>query len=258
MQIQNEFVQISKSEKFNENEFYALIAALDQRKQQSILPVQIDISPLPSQVDKNIITRESEPLPNCLTCGACCTYLLCLTVRPSDKTPSNHFWNITTESKRGEIVVDRFLRRNDETFACTALNGRLGESVCCQIYENRPAVCREFEAGSDKCHAIRRAFGIESQLTEETVLEAQFRFELYKERQAADYQILYAQIISLDQLIEDKDRAIIALFKNETTQVVHLYNSNQETYFQSEFAGLNITEALELINSRKQTQKQNL
>lgn len=39
---------------------------------------------------------------------------------------------------------------------CPFLNGRIGESVSCGIYKDRPAVCREFEAGSKECREFRR------------------------------------------------------------------------------------------------------
>ena len=48
------------------------------------------------------------------------------------------------EGENGEITVDRFLRRDGETFACTALDGIIGEQVACRIYEKRPRICHRF------------------------------------------------------------------------------------------------------------------
>jgi Fe-S-cluster containining protein len=71
-----------------------------------------------------------------------------------------------------EIVVDRYMRRDGETLACVALGGSVGEKVECTIYETRPAMCHHFDAGSDRCHAIRRAFFLESFLSIEEMTEA--------------------------------------------------------------------------------------
>jgi Fe-S-cluster containining protein len=30
------------------------------------------------------------------------------------------------------------------------------------VYENRPLVCREFQAGSEDCHMVRRALRLEA------------------------------------------------------------------------------------------------
>jgi Fe-S-cluster containining protein len=44
--------------------------------------------------------------------------------------------------------------------ACTALQGKVGEQCECVIYENRPTVCRNFEAGSDLCREAREQAGL--------------------------------------------------------------------------------------------------
>jgi Fe-S-cluster containining protein len=38
---------------------------------------------------------------------------------------------------------------------CAALEGKVGDCVSCQIYENRPSVCRVFEKDSDICMLAR-------------------------------------------------------------------------------------------------------
>lgn len=40
---------------------------------------------------------------------------------------------------------------------CQALDGRVGRRVECAIYESRPRLCRQFEAGSPECLEARRA-----------------------------------------------------------------------------------------------------
>src|SRR5205085_9638922 len=38
------------------------------------------------------------------------------------------------------------------------------ERTRCEMYELRPRSCRAFEAGSDRCRAVRRAYGLEPPL----------------------------------------------------------------------------------------------
>ena len=39
---------------------------------------------------------------------------------------------------------------------CIALDGKIGESVCCKVYNDRPNSCRNFEPGSDLCKEARK------------------------------------------------------------------------------------------------------
>jgi uncharacterized protein len=43
---------------------------------------------------------------------------------------------------------------------CAALTGKLGKRVACDVYAERPALCRQFEAGSPECLQARRALGL--------------------------------------------------------------------------------------------------
>lgn len=43
---------------------------------------------------------------------------------------------------------------------CAALTGSVGTSVGCSIYEDRPAACRAFTAGSPLCLEARAAAGL--------------------------------------------------------------------------------------------------
>ena len=53
----------------------------------------------------------------------------------------------------------RFMRRSADTDTCVALEGPL-TNCRCTIYEQRPDLCRQFEAGSPDCLAARaRVYG---------------------------------------------------------------------------------------------------
>lgn len=55
----------------------------------------------------------------------------------------------------------RFMKRNDVSGCCVALEGGL-RGCRCTIYGERPLLCREFEAGSEDCLEARRMHGIDS------------------------------------------------------------------------------------------------
>jgi Fe-S-cluster containining protein len=43
---------------------------------------------------------------------------------------------------------------------CAALDGRVGESVACRAYAQRPSPCRELQAGDDQCRRARARHGL--------------------------------------------------------------------------------------------------
>lgn len=44
---------------------------------------------------------------------------------------------------------------------CLALSGRIGKSVSCKIYKDRPDDCSSFEPGSKACLKARKIYGIQ-------------------------------------------------------------------------------------------------
>jgi Fe-S-cluster containining protein len=105
---------------------------------------------------------ESNP---CLNCGACCSHYRIsfyngeMDSQPMGFVPSHMVSAVTpfiacmkgTESGGGR---------------CSALTGKIGESIGCAIYNNRPTPCREFpvwmEDGSPNpaCQSLRAKIGI--------------------------------------------------------------------------------------------------
>ena len=217
---------------------------------QQLMPPQLVTDGLSNTLKNNVATPANAPIPACLTCGACCRSHLCVGVRPSDSVEPDLVWNITVETEGKEIVVDRYLKRNEETFACTALKGTIGERVECTIYETRPVMCRQIEAGSDRCHAIRRAFGIEPFLTLEEMSEAMEKLDSQPERYLPEQVIRNAQI---RPYAESGEYVIRALLKSSELIEIHRYDPAVETWLQFEFDGLSLDGAAKLIRSRKQS-----
>lgn len=244
-----DFVQITRREKFSEEEFYPMITAMYEQIWTNLLPPQLITEDLPTKVSRNIVTPADAPVPDCLTCGACCGAMICVAVSPTDETTAEHYWDITTAGERGEITVDRYLRRSSETLACANLSGTIGEAVGCQIYEQRPKMCHVFEAGSDKCHAIRRAYGIEPFLTLEEM------FAGVQKLKAKDAAAVPTEMIRDAKISEAAGETtnlleITVLLKDGTFRKIHSFDPKVETWRQYQFSGLTLDGALQMIESR--------
>lgn len=241
-----EFVQITRLSKVPEEQFYPVINRMYEYIWQQLLPPQLVTDGLSNTLKNNVVTPPDAPIPDCLTCGACCQSLLCVGVRPSDNVAPELCWDITVETDKGEIVVDRYLKRDGETLACAALEGTIGERVACTIYETRPKMCHHFDAGSDRCHAIRRAFGIEPFLSLNEMSDAMNKLEARPEATDTSQVIRNAQIRPDEKTGE---YVLTALLKSGELREIHRYDPKRETWMQFQFDGLNLTNAAALIRS---------
>lgn len=106
--------------------------------------------------------------PDCLTCGACCV------------SPFQGEGYIQLAEGEEEALIRRLglpvvdvIPEDEERLVllgtrvnaqghrvCRALDGKVGRRVECAIYESRPLLCRQFEAGSPECLQARRAVGL--------------------------------------------------------------------------------------------------
>lgn len=103
----------------------------------------------------------------CHTCGACCASFIVA------------FPNDEIDIEIGGVVpcamtlpLDGFRSYMKGTKSkdrrCVALEGSVGHSVNCAIYENRPSTCRnfnrswEFNKGNELCDKARLAYGLQS------------------------------------------------------------------------------------------------
>lgn len=245
--LKPEFVQITRQNKIAEDEYYPMISAIYEQVWQNLLPPQILTDGLTTKRANNIITPSDASVPDCVTCGACCFALPCVGVRPNEKIPAEDFWDITIKGENGEIIVDRFLRRNAETLSCTALEIINNEKALCRIYEERPQMCRDFEAGSDKCHALRRAFGFEPFLSLEEMPQALQKLEARPVKSAPSETIREVKFVE----IENGELQISAYLKDGSIKTIYRFNPQDETWRQFEFDGLTLSEAKDLITLRK-------
>lgn len=100
---------------------------------------------------------------DCQACGACCaTFDVWLMEGDRDRFErSARLLPLTVIHRPGTAAGEwRFMARDAKTGHCLALQGPLGHCRC-TIYDDRPTLCREFEAGSEDCLEARRCRGID-------------------------------------------------------------------------------------------------
>jgi uncharacterized protein len=239
----NKLIQITRQKKIMETDFKPFVNAMYEKVWGNLFPPQILTHDLSNTVSGNIVTPADDPIPECMSCGACCASFVCVDVAPDNPISSNDCWDITKECENGEFVVDRFIKRKEADFSCTALEGTIGQEVSCRVYDDRPRMCRKFEAGSDRCHAVRRAYGIEPFLSLSEMLEA--RKKLNSANNRTDSEVITRAVISDEQ--ETTNLQISVEFENCPKDIIYKFNPKSETWFQSEFEGLTLQEAKELI-----------
>lgn len=246
----NEFVQITRQQTISESEFYPIIYRMYAEIWFVRFPAEISTKRLTVKRDKNVLTPKDAPIPDCVTCGVCCEMMLCVGVRPHEEIAPEDYWDITVAGKDGEIVVDRYLRRDGETLACKQLTNDNGKTVC-KIYETRPQMCRDFDAGSDKCHALRRISGLEPYLTDEQTNEAIAKLDARPKRAEDSEMIDSVKFVET----ESGNLDVVASLKDETKKTIYNFDPKAETWRQFEFDALTRQEAEELLAKRRQSQE---
>lgn len=111
----------------------------------------------------------SGPL-HCQTCGACCC-------NPPSNRDEGFKWYVEIDDDRSALLRRNDLRKRyvirDEDGVphlrlqpdgrCSALQGKLGKWVKCQVYQYRPRACRAVELGTIECEQARVAMGMAPQ-----------------------------------------------------------------------------------------------
>ena len=239
--------QIASRARLRDDEFYAAIGQLEANKWERLLSPQIPVTNLASRVADNALTPADAPIPDCQTCGACCAFFLGVSLEAANAMPPERYWEVFVANEEGqELLINRFVRRNAEHGACVSLQGNLGESVACSIYEQRPSPCHKFAAGSDKCHALRRLYGFAPPLTPDAVTAAEAKLAEITAR--VQDKIGFAEI----SWLPGEARCVIwAHFLHREKQRLHVYDPLQESWLQDDFLGLTLTEAEQLIKLRQ-------
>ncbi len=238
-----QFFQIERKSKVSKDELRDFFVLMETKIWGNLIEEQIPFGLLSSNFDKSVVRNEFDEIPNCETCGLCCSMFPSVQLTSQDILSSANYWEITVNTNIGEeIVVDKLLRRSGENGSCVSLSGTVGEKVGCTIYENRPSACRKFEAGSDRCHALRRLSGLEDALNPiESILAIQ---KLHQKTESERKTITLTSIENTDSnLLEIKisieDSSLISLY---------VFDPKKESWLEGDFFGLTLKEAENLIS----------
>jgi uncharacterized protein len=177
-------VQLTRKRGMSEATFAEVLDRLARRRARALVA---DEGPglYSETVAESGFRANQNGVPDCLTCGACCAYFHEVAVLDIDPTPRRLTWAVwETEAIAGPKT--RWLRREPFEGHCIAFAGRVGHRASCAIYELRPNSCRAFEAGSDRCHAVRRIYGIEPPLSEIERIEHAGRMQMAADDIAMD------------------------------------------------------------------------
>ncbi|MEP7212947.1 MAG: YkgJ family cysteine cluster protein [Acidobacteriota bacterium] len=240
--------------------FYQDLIELNERKKKRLIDPQLPLLKLSKYIAERTVTPQDAPVPECVTCGVCCAYLLFVPVSLTDSERLSEFVELTLDDSDAEIAVDRVLSRNAETGHCSNLAGTLGEQIGCTIYNERPQVCHDFDAGSDRCHEYRRIYGLEPRLTDMEIVTAICSLESIeiKER-ILDVRIVEAGAFSRCSFSADEPESgassesvqlkIVVYLEDEIPHEIHRFEAGREIWFETDFLSLSLAEAKELIAS---------
>ena len=240
--------------------FYQDLIELNEQKKKRLMEPQLPLLKLSKHVAERTVTPQDEPVPECVTCGVCCAYLLFVPVSLKDSERLSEFIELTLDDSDAEIAVDRVLPRNAETGHCANLAGTLGEQIGCTIYADRPQVCHDFDAGSDRCHEYRRIYGLEPRLTDMEIVSALCRLESIERKEPIlDVRIVEAGTFSRcsfspedaesSESSESVELKIVVFLEDEVPHEIHRFEAGREIWFETDFLSLSLAEAKELIAS---------
>ena len=246
-------VQITRLRK---SEYHELIRELDRRKK--VLEPQLPLKKLTKYVAENLATPVGDPIPECVTCGVCCNFALMVPVTLKDSDKLHEYLSIAADNWESEIEIDRALPRDPANGNCVHLAGTLGETIGCTIYEDRPIVCHDFEAGSDRCREYRRMYGIEPQLGESQAAAAIERLETrVTTPKIEDMAIVPASKIMRASYgpegVTYSESTLMKIFiflDDETPHEIYEFDSEREVWFENDLVGYSMDEAKAMIAAR--------
>lgn len=98
----------------------------------------------------------------CQACGACCASFR-VDFHPAELAGGAFAWGQGVPPEMTVPVTPAIVRLRGTDAAvprCVVLEGTIGQSVRCGIYEARPSPCREFDISHDACARARHRHGL--------------------------------------------------------------------------------------------------
>jgi len=247
-------VQITRLPK---GRFYETIFELYDRT--PAVPSQIPLSRLSKLISERIVTDASTSIPDCIPCGACCIYGLVIPINRREPEPLQRYLEITLDDAE-DLVVERVFERGPDG-RCINLDGVVGQQIGCSVYPDRPQMCRDFDAGSDRCFGYRRMYGIDPPLSESGLAAAEQKLggipekvkirgiEIKLESTSVMFDRTATEIDK--QLIEVRTLKIVAHMSNGEVKDIHTYDPAKESWYEHELEGFTWDEARALIQQRR-------
>lgn len=248
-------VQITRIPK---SEFYETIFELYDRT--PAIPSQIPLSRFSKLITERVITDPSVPIPDCIPCGACCIYGLIIPINRREPEPLQKYLEVTLDGA-DDLVIERVLERDEADGRCINLSGIVGKEIGCKVYPDRPQICRDFDAGSDRCFGYRRMYGIDPLLKEAELAQAELKLsvrpEIVKIR-GIEIKLESTSVVfdrsATDvnkQLVEVRNLEIVAHLSDGEIKNIHAYDPAKESWYEHELEGLTWEEAKAAIEQRK-------
>ena len=247
-------VQITRLPK---SRFYEKIFEIDERQRR--VPPQIALSRLSKLVAERLVTDASVPIPDCVTCGACCVYGLVIPINRREPEPLERYIEVTLDDAP-DVVIERAFERDEGDGRCVNMAGDVGVEIGCTVYPDRPQICRDFDAGSDRCFGYRRMYGIDPPLTEAQLAEAlrklDARSELVKIRgieiKLASKNLTFDRTATdpAKMMVEVLTLKMVAHMSDGEVKEIHEFDPGRESWFEHELEGMSLEAALEKIKER--------
>lgn len=238
--------------------FYEKIFEIDERQRR--IPSQIPLSRLSKLVSGRVVADASVPIPDCVTCGACCVYGLVIPINRRDPEPLERYIEVTLDDAP-EVVIERVFERDERDGRCVNMAGEVGVEIGCTVYPDRPQICRDFDAGSDRCFGYRRMYGIDPPLTDKELAAALEKLDaieqpvkirgieirlasksLRYDRSATDVARMMVEVLRLK---------IVAHMSDGEVSEIHEFDPAQESWYEHELEGMSLEAALEKIKARR-------
>jgi uncharacterized protein len=247
-------VQITRLPK---SRFYEKIFEIDERQRK--LPAQIPLSRLSKLVSERVVADASAPIPDCVPCGACCVYGLVIPINRREPEPLERYIEVTLD-EAPEVVVERAFARDEADGRCVNLAGEVGVAIGCTVYPDRPQMCRDFDAGSDRCFGYRRMFGIDPPLTDAELTGALEKLDAVKQPvKIRGIEIrLASKSLTFDRTATDPAKMMVEVLKLKIVahmsdgeiKEIHEFDPARESWYEHELEGMSLATALKTIEER--------
>ncbi len=247
-----DFVQIDR---ITRSEFRGRLASPELSTRPGLFESQIPGTLLSPYLVERVVTTRSAAIPSCVVCGVCCLIpqVVAVSAREAERLPA--YTEVVLDAEHESVVVSRFIPRSNDS-RCVNLVGTFGKEVGCTVYEDRPKCCRDFEAGSDRCHEYRRMYGLDPQLTTKQVesamakLNVRFRPENIKDVSIVKAGTTVKTSISFGDEVERSESLLLKVFvllNDESEHELHRYDPANEEWLETDFLGMSLDEARERI-----------